>query len=373
MKNRLFKYINRTMWVVIVMLLSYVLMKSSVIFSNSDIRQTMGNLGDSMMRQIGSQVITTNSPLLRYATSTTSNSNQENIFAKYIDQFFPLNHYSIEAFKDNVEEENKRYMINTDDWNEEDGVAYLSEEERRELELENESVQTISNQYTDEISFIRGETYLEDMSSLLNEESVYTLKSNQKIIERLRKDYDYDFFVKNFYIVSAETKATKALFNPKTLLSKDMSLKASNEKPQILIYHTHTLEAFSDSREGEAADTIVGVGEHLAKILREEYGYNVIHDTTPYETLEGSDRNKAYNFALTGITEILDKNPSIEVVIDLHRDGVLDNTKLVTNINGKKTARLMFFNGLSRNSTVSEAKNAMEPLASILSEVLEGK
>ena len=45
---------------------------------------------------------------------------------------------------------------------------------------------------------------------------------------------------------------------------------------------------------------------------------------------------------------ILKDNPSIEVVIDLHRDGVAQGTHLVTKINGKPTAQIMFFNGLSR-------------------------
>ncbi|MBE5905611.1 MAG: stage II sporulation protein P, partial [Lachnospiraceae bacterium] len=38
---------------------------------------------------------------------------------------------------------------------------------------------------------------------------------------------------------------------------------------------------------------------------------------------------------------------SIEVVIDLHRDGIAPGTHLVTELNGKKTAKIMFFNGVS--------------------------
>lgn len=41
------------------------------------------------------------------------------------------------------------------------------------------------------------------------------------------------------------------------------------------------------------------------------------------------------------------KNPSIEIIIDLHRDGVDESRHLVTDINGKPTAQIMFFNGLS--------------------------
>ena len=44
----------------------------------------------------------------------------------------------------------------------------------------------------------------------------------------------------------------------------------------------------------------------------------------------------------------MEEYPSIQAVIDLHRDGVNENTHLVTEINGKPMARFMFFNGLSQ-------------------------
>ena len=50
------------------------------------------------------------------------------------------------------------------------------------------------------------------------------------------------------------------------------------------------------------------------------------------------DRNRAYNYALEGITKILEEHPSIQVVLDVHRDGVAENLKLVTEIDGKPTA-----------------------------------
>ena len=63
------------------------------------------------------------------------------------------------------------------------------------------------------------------------------------------------------------------------------------------------------------------------------------------------DRSKAYEMAEKGVKKILNQNPSIEVVIDLHRDGVPETTHLVTTLDGKQTAKFMFFNGLSRTKT----------------------
>ena len=94
------------------------------------------------------------------------------------------------------------------------------------------------------------------------------------------------------------------------------------------------------------------MGTKLAAILSEQYGYQVIHDKTEYDRIGGQiDRNKAYNQSLAGAQKILKKYPSIEIVIDLHRDGVGNRVKRTTIVDGKKTAQVMFFNGLSRSSS----------------------
>ena len=62
-------------------------------------------------------------------------------------------------------------------------------------------------------------------------------------------------------------------------------------------------------------------------------------------------RDGAYSKAGPVVEQILKENPGIEVVIDLHRDGVAEGTHLVTDIQGKQTASIMFFNGLSRTTS----------------------
>lgn len=157
---------------------------------------------------------------------------------------------------------------------------------------------------------------------------------------------DYDFLMSHFYSVHTSTTAERGLMDARKLLSRDFCIAdGAKEGPQILIYHTHSQEAFADSGEGE---NIVEVGAYLAELL-EEKGFSVYHDRSVYDVRDGElDRNKAYTYALEGITGILEENPGIQVVIDLHRDGVDEGTRLVTEINGKETARIMFFNGLSQ-------------------------
>lgn len=161
---------------------------------------------------------------------------------------------------------------------------------------------------------------------------------------------DITYLKDNLYIVNASTKMTAEEFDADYFLSKDLSLTApeDSDSPQILIFHTHASEGFADSRPGESEDTVVGVGEHLTRILQEKYGYNVLHDTTVFDRKNGKDnRNYAYNEALDYLEILLEENPTIEVVIDLHRDA---GTKRVAIINGKPAAKVMLFNGLCRNT-----------------------
>ena len=156
----------------------------------------------------------------------------------------------------------------------------------------------------------------------------------------------FESFLSNYYIEDVSTKATAEVFEITRLAEYDPSIE-KKEEPQILIFHTHGSEGYADSRPGVTEDTVIGAGEVLAKELRETYGYNVIHETTVFDRkADGSDdRNNAYNNALPVITEILEENPGIEVVIDLHRDSGEARTSV---INGVSTAKVMLFNGLCR-------------------------
>lgn len=160
---------------------------------------------------------------------------------------------------------------------------------------------------------------------------------------------DFDFLLNNFYSVHSSTTVNGSLLDASKLLAKDMKISGDNSKPQILVYHTHSQEEYTDFAAGNKDATIVGVGTYLTQLLTEQYGFSVIHDTSVYDLVDGKlDRNVAYSHALEGITKILEENPSIEVVIDLHRDGVREDLHLVTDVNGKPTAKIMLFNGISQ-------------------------
>lgn len=158
---------------------------------------------------------------------------------------------------------------------------------------------------------------------------------------------DYETLVKRFYTIDAITNIGADELNAQKLGNIDMTMKQTPDQPQILIYHTHSQEGYADSVAGDDSTTIMGVGEHLKEVLEQQYGYNVIHHQGKYDV---KTRDNAYSRSLPEIQQLLEEYPTIEVVIDLHRDAVAEGTHLVMDLNGRPTARFMFFNGISRTT-----------------------
>ena len=159
---------------------------------------------------------------------------------------------------------------------------------------------------------------------------------------------DYDYLMKNFFSVHTSTTAGRDVMKAESFLETDLKLEKDSSVPQILIYHTHSQEEYADFGPANPGATVIGNGNYLAELLRAK-GWNVIHDTSTYDIQGGKlDRNRAYTYALEGITQILQENPTIQVILDLHRDGVKESLHLVHDVNGKPTANIMFFQGMSR-------------------------
>ena len=102
----------------------------------------------------------------------------------------------------------------------------------------------------------------------------------------------------NFFVVDATTEATSDIIDGSSLLAKDLTMDLSGEEPKILIYHTHSQEAYIDSEAGNPEDTVVGMGSLLASYLQDKYGISVIHNTDSYDVVDGKlDQDKAYTMA----------------------------------------------------------------------------
>lgn len=233
------------------------------------------------------------------------------------------------------------YNINKDGltlfkYNEESDSIILNQESNSVVIDENESIEVVG---INDVIIQEG----------TDNSNIQTHFSNEKItVQNIDKLRDMNYLKQNFYIVDKKTGMTNDYFNVDNFINTDLSIEKSDE-PKILIFHTHASEMFADSDKSNIYDGIVGVGEKLKECLENNYGIKSIHNVERFDVVNGKSQIiGAYERMEPVIKKVIEENPSIEMVIDLHRDGVNENTRLVKNINGKDTAQIMFFNGLCR-------------------------
>ena len=235
---------------------------------------------------------------------------------------------------------------------------YVTEREAAEILTEDEATYAIlAKKQAEEENSVdeNGQLIGKDKSEETRQASVPTMDLS---MERLN---DFEYLVSNFYTVDSVTYINPSELNASELLGKDLRIDLSTGGSKILIYHTHSQETFADS-DNDPSTSIVGIGRYLTEILNNKYKIPTMHHEGVYDLINGKlDRSEAYEFAKPEVEQILAENPSIEVVIDLHRDGVADTTHLVTEINGKPTAQIMFFNGLSRTRVNGDLAGMANP------------
>lgn len=145
------------------------------------------------------------------------------------------------------------------------------------------------------------------------------------------------------------------------LLNKKASLEITDmSKPTILIYHSHTTECFTlldvgyytestDLKTKDSDRNMVRVGDEICRVL-ESRGFNVIHDTEIHDL----SYNEAYSSSRKSVNEYLEKYPSIDITIDVHRDSITysDGTKVkpTVEIDSKKAAKMMIISGCEYGS-----------------------
>jgi len=114
----------------------------------------------------------------------------------------------------------------------------------------------------------------------------------------------------------------------------------------IGVYHTHNAESYAGSGGRDRAESgkngdIVKVGELLVHALNQK-GVKTIHDTT----VNDADYTRAYDRANRTAQKMLEVNPTIRLLLDIHRDGLPPEVgKSTININGRQTARIMIIIG----------------------------
>ena len=134
--------------------------------------------------------------------------------------------------------------------------------------------------------------------------------------------------------------------------------EVDDERPYILIYHTHGTEAYSSLETGEHHSTdsnhnVTTIGKIIAETM-EEYGHKVEHVSKYHDIPSYS---KSYSESLKTISKKIEENSNFKVLLDIHRDGfdhndpsikenldnLLEKTKI--NIDGKEIATFFFVIG----------------------------
>lgn len=144
----------------------------------------------------------------------------------------------------------------------------------------------------------------------------------------------------------------KDYFNKKV----NLTLQPAKKGPQILIVHTHTTEAYTKGKQDKYEETdpartlnnnynMVRVGEEMKQVF-EDMGLSVVHDTGKHDY---PSYNGSYAHALNSIERYLKKYPTIQVVLDVHRDAIIDSKGVSyakrTKVNGESVAQVMLVVG----------------------------
>ena len=149
-----------------------------------------------------------------------------------------------------------------------------------------------------------------------------------------------------------------------SLLLTPLDWNLTGEKPPVLILHTHATESYTkqpgqiyeeDSmyRTFNASYNMLSIGEELTRVLTAG-GISVLHDRTlhDYPSYSGS-----YDHARKTIRAYLEAFPTIQMVIDLHRDAMdfEQDPQLTTmaTVGGQRSAQLMLVAGTDHNVSYS--------------------
>lgn len=359
--------IYRIIFVLVIIIASVIILKGVVALASDDMTNGMKKLGVSVVQSIYLSISSNENHVFSYVAKEETSENT--VFTTMAENI-PLNHYSMHQGKIIMEDEEE---TENEDYNEDYEFAddfYIADNNNIDVtvnpiltdlaEQENHSVLNQTTESNDKliVEYLPGDVemlpeYKKALEAAKNGETLHSeaisVSNFIKTQYDMSKLLDYDYLLSNYYVVDSSTKASKEVFDTKKLLSMNFSIEKNSDAPQILIYHTHASETYIDSKSDVEADTVVGAGNYLTELLT-DMGYNVYHDRTAYDRLpDGSgNRNFAYSTALPSLEKILAENPSIEVIIDLHRDS---GDKRVTTINGKDCAQIMLFNGLSRDQS----------------------
>lgn len=168
------------------------------------------------------------------------------------------------------------------------------------------------------------------------------------------KQYKNEGVTDSFGVVRVKN-VNKTDIDIEEILGEKIDLSVDREKPSVLIFHTHTTETYQildrgfyetdfKTRTKDSGQNMLRVGKAICEEI-EKLGYKVIHDTEIHDL----SYNGAYAHSRKKVEEYLKKYPTIQIVLDIHRDAIQqsDGTKIkpTATVQGKKAAQIMIISG----------------------------
>lgn len=240
--------------------------------------------------------------------------------------------------------------------------GYTALSDMRKAEITQESTDTVPR-----------ETATTQIPSELNEKAPLYYETSEDIIE-FEQEYLATFAAtapagnveEVFFKSAGSTHSVEGIYIKNATATKNPDFNAllqegpvldipDKSEPVVLIFHTHTTESFLlsdngvfyeeyETRSTDSSKNMVRIGEEICKVL-EENNIGFIHDTTIYDdTYEG-----AYSRSRESVEKYLRDFPSIQIVLDVHRDAIYysdtSRCKPTAEIDGKKAAQIMIITG----------------------------
>lgn len=206
------------------------------------------------------------------------------------------------------------------------------------LEVELGMMESLTNQKGEQKENTKNENKIEDEKIQEAKTGLKTQVQESNVPQKFTTTYN-NVKIKN----ETKIKLTEEILKP------NVKLNTKN----ILIYHTHTCESYTQSekftykasgnfRTLDKERSVVRVGTELEKYMK-NYGYHVIHDTTCYDY---PSYNASYDRSLSSVGKLLDKNKGTDILFDIHRDAIGDSSYAPTvKIGDEYAAQLLFVIG----------------------------
>lgn len=157
------------------------------------------------------------------------------------------------------------------------------------------------------------------------------------------------------------------------LLIKPLNWNLTADTPTVLILHTHATESYAGTdgyRSQNPEENMVSIGAQIARVL-EAGGIRALHDTTLHDD---PNYNNSYSDARQTIQRYLARYPSIQLVLDIHRDASADSSgQMVTSatVGGQRSAQLMMVVGTDAGGNLHPCWQENLALALKLTALLE--